>query len=54
VTASWGHSDNNNVRVTGLGDGSTLGYSASLSHTHRLAAVNNLSYSSYRHSYLIP
>jgi hypothetical protein len=53
VTASWGHSDNDNVRVPGFGDGAPLGNTASFTHTHSLAAVNNLGYSSNRH-YLIP
>ena len=33
-----------------LGDGAPLGNPASFTHTHRLAAVNNLGYSSNRHN----
>ncbi len=49
VSAAGGHSDHDHIRGPGFGDSPALGKTASFSHPHALAAVDNLSYSSDRH-----
>ena len=53
MAASGRHPDHYDIRVPAFGDGAPLGNPASFTHAHRLAAVNNLGYSSNRHKLFI-